>query len=192
MQNNNTKDNNSQRNLSEAFEELKKARNSNNSSKNTGIKNKEDITSNTVQSKENTVKKSDKIHNKKSGIKIKKVKEKNKEDKAFRKTKKERTSASINKKKTSKFKNKEKPFKGTLKYKFDTLRSKKLNLPDDDIEKLKIGGLFHDIGKIGIPDSILLKESKLTDEEYTKIKDHPLIGYNMLAHAEMFKHILKN
>ena len=65
MQNNNTKDNNSQRNLSEAFEELKKARNSNNSSKNTGIKNKEDITSNTVQYKENTVKKSDKIHNKK-------------------------------------------------------------------------------------------------------------------------------
>lgn len=125
MQNNNTKDNNSQRNLSEAFEELKKARNSNNSSKNTGIKNKEDITSNTVQYKENTVKKSDRIHNKKSGIKIKKVKEKNKEDKAFRKTKKERTSASINKKKTAKFKNKEKPFKGTLKYKFDTLKSNK-------------------------------------------------------------------
>ena len=60
----------------------------------------------------------------------------------------------------------------------------------DSIEKLKIGGLLHDIGKIGIPDSILLKESKLTDEEYTKIKDHPLIGYNMLAHAEMFKHII--
>ena len=73
---------------------------------------------------------------------------------------------------------------------YAVLLGKKLNLPDDDIEKLKIGGLFHDIGKIGIPDSILLKESKLTDEEYTKIKDHPLIGYNMLAHAEMFKHIL--
>ena len=64
------------------------------------------------------------------------------------------------------------------------LLGKKLNLPDDDIEKLKIGGLFHDIGKIGIPDSILLKESNLTDEEYVKIKEHPVIGYNILANAE--------
>ena len=70
------------------------------------------------------------------------------------------------------------------------LLGKKLNLPDDDIEKLKIGGLFHDIGKIGIPDSILLKESNLTDEEYVKIKEHPVIGYNILANAEMFKNIL--
>ena len=62
---------------------------------------------------------------------------------------------------------------------YAVLLGKKLNLPDDDIEKLKIGGLFHDIGKIGIPDSILLKESKLTDEEYTKIKEHPVIGYNL-------------
>ena len=73
---------------------------------------------------------------------------------------------------------------------YAVLLGKKLNLPDDDIEKLKIGGLFHDIGKIGIPDSILLKESKLTDEEYIKIKEHPVIGYNILANAEMFKNIL--
>ncbi len=73
---------------------------------------------------------------------------------------------------------------------YAVLLGKKLNLPDDDIEKLRIGGLFHDIGKIGIPDSILLKESKLTDEEYIKIKEHPVIGYNILANAEMFKNIL--
>ena len=73
---------------------------------------------------------------------------------------------------------------------YAVLLGKKLNLPDDDIEKLKIGGLFHDIGKIGIPDSILLKESKLTDEEYTKIKEHPVIGYNILENADMFKNIL--
>ena len=63
-------------------------------------------------------------------------------------------------------------------------------MPDEDIEKLRIGGLFHDIGKIGIPDSILLKESNLTDEEYAKIKEHPVIGYNMIQHATMFKNIL--
>jgi putative nucleotidyltransferase with HDIG domain len=73
---------------------------------------------------------------------------------------------------------------------YAVLLGKKLNLTDEDIEKLKIGGLFHDIGKIGIPDSILLKESKLTDEEYIKIKEHPVIGYNILENADMFKNIL--
>ncbi len=73
---------------------------------------------------------------------------------------------------------------------YAVLLGKKLNLPDEDIEKLRIGGLFHDIGKIGIPDSILLKESNLTDEEYAKIKEHPVIGYNMIQHATMFKNIL--
>ena len=74
--------------------------------------------------------------------------------------------------------------------KYAVLLGKKLNLTNEDIEKLKIGGLFHDIGKIGIPDSILLKESKLTDEEYIKIKEHPVIGYNILENADMFKNIL--
>ena len=73
---------------------------------------------------------------------------------------------------------------------YAVLLGKKLNLPDEDIEKLRIGGLFHEIGKIGIPDSILLKESNLTDEEYAKIKEHPVIGYNMIQHATMFKNIL--
>lgn len=73
---------------------------------------------------------------------------------------------------------------------YAVLLGKKLNLTNEDIEKLKIGGLFHDIGKIGIPDSILLKESKLTDEEYIKIKEHPVIGYNILENADMFKNIL--
>lgn len=73
---------------------------------------------------------------------------------------------------------------------YAVLLGKKLKLPNEDIEKLKIVGLFHDIGKIGIPDSILLKESKLTDEEYLKIKEHPVIGYNILENADMFKNIL--
>ncbi len=47
-------------------------------------------------------------------------------------------------------------------------------------EKLHIGAHLHDIGKIGIPDGILLKSSKLTIEEYAVIKTHSIIGYNML------------
>ena len=41
---------------------------------------------------------------------------------------------------------------------------------------------MHDIGKIGIPDRILLKQGPLTPEEYTVMKTHPLIGYEILRH----------
>ena len=55
---------------------------------------------------------------------------------------------------------------------------------------MRIGGLFHDIGKIGIPDSILLKESKLSDDEYSQIKNHPTIGAHILQNATIFQDIL--
>ena len=48
---------------------------------------------------------------------------------------------------------------------YSVLIGEKLGLSDKDIQTLKIGGLFHDIGKIGVPDSILLKSSKLSDDE---------------------------
>ena len=65
-----------------------------------------------------------------------------------------------------------------------------LGLSDDDLKKLKLGGLFHDIGKIGIPDSILLKNARLTDDEYSEIKNHPTIGAHILSNATMFKDII--
>lgn len=73
---------------------------------------------------------------------------------------------------------------------YSVLIGKKLGLPDEDLKKLKIGGLFHDIGKIGVPDSILLKDSKLTDEEYSEIKNHPTIGAHILSNATIFKDII--
>lgn len=66
----------------------------------------------------------------------------------------------------------------------------KLGLSPFDLKTLRIGGLFHDIGKIGISDSILLKNSKLTKEEYEEIKKHPTIGKNILSNAEIFKDII--
>ncbi len=74
--------------------------------------------------------------------------------------------------------------------KYSVLIGKYLGLSDDDLKTLRIGGLFHDIGKIGIPDSILLKESKLTDDEYSEIKNHPSIGAHILCNAEAFKDII--
>lgn len=70
------------------------------------------------------------------------------------------------------------------------LIGKKVNLSDDQIRLLQIGGLFHDIGKIGVPDSILLKDSKLTDVEYSEIKNHPSIGVHILSTATIFKDII--
>lgn len=70
------------------------------------------------------------------------------------------------------------------------LIGKKVNLSEKDLKLLKIGGLFHDIGKIGVPDNILLKESKLTDDEYSEIKNHPSIGAHILSTATIFKDMI--
>jgi HD-GYP domain-containing protein (c-di-GMP phosphodiesterase class II) len=55
-----------------------------------------------------------------------------------------------------------------------------------EIAKLTVSGNLHDIGKIGIPDSILLKPGRLTDEEYEIIKKHPVIGSNIIGHFGMW------
>ncbi len=73
---------------------------------------------------------------------------------------------------------------------FAVLIGRKLGLPDNEIRTLQIGGLFHDIGKIGVPDNILQKEAKLTDDEYSQIKNHPSIGAHILGEAEVFKDII--
>ncbi len=73
---------------------------------------------------------------------------------------------------------------------YSVLIGEKLGLPEDQIKTLKIGGLFHDIGKIGIPDSILLKEARLTDDEYSQIKNHPSIGAHILSSVTYFKDMI--
>ena len=65
--------------------------------------------------------------------------------------------------------------------------AKELNFSSHDIIMLKQIGLLHDIGKIGIPDSILLKPGRLTDQEHDIIKNHVILGYNMISKIPMFK-----
>jgi putative two-component system response regulator len=51
-----------------------------------------------------------------------------------------------------------------------------LQLPEEDLMALGRGGYFHDIGKIALPDAILLKRGPLSPEEYAQVKEHPVIG----------------
>lgn len=66
-----------------------------------------------------------------------------------------------------------------------------LGLDQDELEKLYLSGLLHDLGKIGIPDSILLKPAKPTDEEYRIIQQHPEDGWKILQRVKQLEPILQ-
>lgn len=67
---------------------------------------------------------------------------------------------------------------------------KYLNLDDKDLNTLMLAAQFHDVGKIGIADNILLKVDRLNDDEYEHMKLHPLIGTNILSSCESLKETL--
>ncbi len=55
-----------------------------------------------------------------------------------------------------------------------------IHLPQSELEVLTLSGLFHDIGKLEIPQSIIMKPAKLTDSEYRVIQKHPILGYELI------------
>ncbi len=63
---------------------------------------------------------------------------------------------------------------------YSLILAKELNLDEKMLEEIETAGLLHDIGKIGIPQSILCKPGKLTDEEFAIMKSHPEQGEKML------------
>lgn len=65
-----------------------------------------------------------------------------------------------------------------------------MGLASNQVEIIRIGGRLHDIGKIGIPDTVLQKPGKLTSEEYALIKLHPQIGKRILKRVERFQDYL--
>lgn len=74
--------------------------------------------------------------------------------------------------------------------KYSLLIGKYMKLSPIKLKTLKIGSMFHDIGKISIPNSILLKNGPLTDNEYFQIKNHPLIGSHILFPAKMYSKVI--
>jgi putative nucleotidyltransferase with HDIG domain len=65
--------------------------------------------------------------------------------------------------------------------------AKKIGVSKKEFELIELAAQFHDIGKIGVPDSILLKPGKLTEMEFNVIKEHPVIGTNILCNIEFLK-----
>jgi diguanylate cyclase (GGDEF)-like protein/PAS domain S-box-containing protein len=69
---------------------------------------------------------------------------------------------------------------------------KALGMHADELNELELSGLFHDIGKISLPDSILNKPSRLTKEEYDIVKSHTRNGYAILRAADEYSDLAKN
>src|ERR671933_1384478 len=65
-----------------------------------------------------------------------------------------------------------------------------LDMPDDEIEKIRISALLHDVGKIGIDDNILKKPAALTDEEFEIMKQHPQKGYKIMSQIPAMREFL--
>jgi putative nucleotidyltransferase with HDIG domain len=65
-----------------------------------------------------------------------------------------------------------------------------LQLPPEDVERVRIGALLHDIGKIGVSDSVLQKPGRLTDDEFDQVKQHPVIGRRILEGVQGFAEYL--
>jgi len=65
--------------------------------------------------------------------------------------------------------------------------AQELNLSDKDIENIEYTALLHDIGKIGIDDRILGKKGSLTNEEFDKIKEHPIVGAKIIEPIDFLK-----
>jgi putative nucleotidyltransferase with HDIG domain len=68
--------------------------------------------------------------------------------------------------------------------------ARKMKLETPLIERVYFAGLLHDVGKIGIPDAIITKPDRLSDEEYEEIKKHPEIGAKILEPVEFLRQIV--
>ena len=69
---------------------------------------------------------------------------------------------------------------------------KEMGLTPEELYELEVSALFHDIGKIGVPDSVLTKPSRLTDEEFLEMKLHPSKSFEILQDFPIFNSMAIN
>ena len=72
---------------------------------------------------------------------------------------------------------------------YATALGRTLQLSDEDVAALFRGGYLHDVGKVGIPDEVLLKAGRLSDTEYRRIKDHPVIGDRLCGELRSLRQV---
>jgi putative nucleotidyltransferase with HDIG domain len=70
---------------------------------------------------------------------------------------------------------------------YAVLLAHRLNVTQEQLIDISYGALLHDVGKIGVPDSILLKPGKLTEEEWRTMRNHTLIGHKMISRIKFLK-----
>lgn len=68
--------------------------------------------------------------------------------------------------------------------------AQRLEFDEDGVNRIRMAGILHDIGKIGVDDSVLRKPGRLTVEEFEQIKQHPVLGYEILRGIRPFRKIL--
>lgn len=73
---------------------------------------------------------------------------------------------------------------------FSIAIAQRLGLPDEEVEKIRISAVLHDVGKIGIDDIILKKPSALTDDEFEIMKTHPQKGFKIMSQIPAMKEFL--
>jgi hypothetical protein len=73
---------------------------------------------------------------------------------------------------------------------FAQLLARTAGLPDDMVARSYLCGTVHDLGKIGVPEAVLCKPGRLTDEEFARIKEHPTIGHRILADIPHLQEVL--
>lgn len=66
---------------------------------------------------------------------------------------------------------------------------RKMKMTESEVQEIHIAGHLHDIGKIGVPDRVLLKEGRLNDEEWQLMKKHPQLGAEIMSKSEHFTRI---
>lgn len=73
---------------------------------------------------------------------------------------------------------------------FSIILAKEMKLSPKEVENVELSALLHDIGKIGVPEDILTKPAKVTDEEFKEIKKHPVHGFKILEPMEQLDKVL--